>query len=71
MIIFTYSYNLFSERTVLKIQLKNKNLEVKMVVGATGQICLFAPLGASGPRFSSSKSYSDLKLWNLKMVISV
>ena len=28
-----------------------------MVLGATGKICLFAPLGAIGPRFSSSESH--------------
>ena len=27
-----------------------------MVLGATGILCLFAPLGATGPRFSSSES---------------
>ena len=39
------------------LMLKIENLEAKMVLGATGILCLFAPLGATGPRFSSSESF--------------
>ena len=38
------------------LMLKIENLEAKMVLGATGILSLFAPLGATGPRFSSSES---------------
>ena len=45
--------------------LKIENLEAKMVLGATGILCLFAPLGATGPRFSSSESFRVVLSLNL------
>ena len=34
-----------------------------MVIGATGILCLFTPLGATGPKFSSSESIFLIILW--------